>query len=112
MFASSPVPAHFLHPVRPNSEQFLPFVPVVALQQQHQHNQMVAVPGQYRQMGQFEHPYNLARQAHQQQQQQVHMMGTPVHKLVPSSYVEDLESATATVANGRKALTLFPTGDD
>lgn len=110
LFASSPVPAHFLHPVRPNSDQFLPFVPVVALQQQHHHNQMAVVSGQYRQMGQFEHPYNVARQAHQQQQ--VHMMGTPVHKLVPTSYIEDLESATATVANGRKALTLFPTGDD
>ncbi|XP_074373312.1 transcription factor MYBC1-like [Apium graveolens] len=110
LFASSPVPAHFLHPVRPNSEQFLPFVPVVALQQQHQ---MAVVSGQYRHMGHYEHPYNVARQAHQQQQQQqVHMMGTPVHKLVPSSYIEDLESATATTANGKKALTLFPTGDD
>ncbi|KAK1386554.1 Transcription factor like [Heracleum sosnowskyi] len=106
LFASSPVPAHFLHPVRPNSEQFMPFVPVVVS------GQMAVVSGQYRHMGHFENPYNVARQAHQQQQQQVHMMGTPVHKLVPSSYIEDLESATATTANGKKALTLFPTGDD
>lgn len=118
LFASSPVPAHFLHTVRANSDQFLPFVPVAALQQQHHHQQMaasVAGHSQYRQMGhfgsppngQFENPY-LSRQAHQQQ---VHRMGTPVHKLVPS-YVDDLNSATETSANGRKALTLFPTGDN
>ncbi|KAK1397423.1 Transcription factor lux [Heracleum sosnowskyi] len=115
LFASSPVPAQFFHPVRGNSEQFSPFVPVAALQQQ---QMAVAVAGhsQYRQMGhfgsppngQFENPF-LARQAHQQQQ--VHRMGTPVHKLVPS-YVEDLNPSTPTSANGRKALTLFPTGDN
>ncbi|CAK9165095.1 unnamed protein product [Ilex paraguariensis] len=118
LFASSPVPAHFLHPGRPNSDHFLPFVPVAALQQQHHQQQMAAVAGhpqfqpQYRQMGhfgsppngQFEHPF-LARQS----QQPVHRVGTPVHNPMPS-YIEDLESATA--ASGRKVLTLFPTGDD
>ncbi|KAA8517909.1 hypothetical protein F0562_015383 [Nyssa sinensis] len=118
LFASSPVPAHFLHPGRPNSDHFLPFVPVAALQHHHHHQQQqmaaaVAVAGhsQYRQVGhfgsppngQFDHPF-LTRQA-----QPVHRMGAPVHNPVPS-YVEDLESATA--PNGRKVLTLFPTGDD
>ncbi|XP_059646028.1 transcription factor MYBC1-like [Cornus florida] len=116
LFASSPVPAHFLHPGRPNSEHFLPFVPVATLQ--HHHQQMAAAAAavaghpqmqmQYRQVGhfgsppngQFEHPF-LTRQS-----QQVHRMGAPLH----NNYVEDLESATA--ANGRKVLTLFPTGDD
>lgn len=114
LFASSPVPAHFLHSGRPNSDHFLPFVPVAALQQHHHQQQMVAVAAaghqQYRHVGhfgsppngQFEHPFLSQRQS----QQPVHRMGTPVHNTVPS-YVEDLESA-----NGRKVLTLFPTGDD
>lgn len=115
LFASGPVPAHFLHPGRPNSDHFLPFVPVPALQQPtHHHPQMVAahqpMPPQYhhRQVahfgsppnGQFEHPF-IARQ---QSQHPVHRIGQ-----LPA-YVEDLESATA--ANGRRVLTLFPTGDD
>jgi hypothetical protein len=122
LFASSPVPAHFLHPGRPNSDHFLPFVPVAALQQHHHQQQMAAaaaavghpqLQGQYHRPmghfgsptnGQFEHPF-LARQT----QQPVHRMGAPVHNAVPG-YVEDLESANGN--EGRKVLTLFPTGDD
>ena len=131
LFASSPVPAHFLHPAaaagRPNSEHYLPFVPVSALQQQHHHPHMVAaagghpqIQGQYhhRQVGhfgsptsvapangQFDHPF-LARQG-----QVVHRLGPPVHNGVPG-YVEDLELGNAASAGGRKVLTLFPTGED
>ncbi|XWS65282.1 hypothetical protein CRYUN_Cryun05aG0080100 [Craigia yunnanensis] len=123
LFASSPVPPHFLHPGRSNSEHFLPFVPVTALQHHHHHHQqqIVAAAGHphlqtqyHRQMGhfgsspngQFEHPF-LGRQT----QQPIHRMGgAPVHNQVPSSYVEDLESANGN--GGRKVLTLFPTGDD
>ncbi|GAU17831.1 hypothetical protein TSUD_329570 [Trifolium subterraneum] len=37
LFASSPVPPHFLHPVaRPNSDHFMPFVPVPAIHHQQQ----------------------------------------------------------------------------
>ncbi|KAF3442173.1 hypothetical protein FNV43_RR16089 [Rhamnella rubrinervis] len=123
LFASSPVPPHFLHPGRPNSEHFLPFVPVAALQHHHHHQQQMAAaaavashplqPQYHRQVGhygsppngQFEHPF-LPRQS-----QSVHRMGgTTVHNPVPGGYVEDLESANAT--GGRKVLTLFPTGDD
>ncbi|KAF4364601.1 hypothetical protein CsatB_019755 [Cannabis sativa] len=121
LFASSPVPAHFLHPSRSNSDHFLPFVPVL----HHQQHMAVAAAAaavhpqlqtQYHRQvghfgspptnggGQFEHPF-LARQS----QQPVHRMGQPVHNPVPG-YVEDLESANAT--GGRKVLTLFPTGDD
>ncbi|XAR48304.1 hypothetical protein NMG60_11031071 [Bertholletia excelsa] len=115
LFASSPVPAHFLHPGRSNSDHFLPFMQVAAMQHHPHHPQMAAaaVAGhpQYRPMGhfgsppngQFEHPF-LTRQP-----QAVHRVGAPIHGSVPS-YVEDVESATA--ANGRKVLTLFPTGDD
>lgn len=125
LFASSPVPPHFLHPGRASSEHFLPFVPVAALQQHHHHHQQMAVAAaavaahpqlqtqyhHHRQVGhfgsppngQFEHPF-LPRQS-----QPVHRMGAPVHSPVPA-YVEDLESATAT--GGRRVLTLFPTGDD
>ncbi|OMO53225.1 hypothetical protein CCACVL1_28794 [Corchorus capsularis] len=45
LFASSPVPPHFLHPGRGNSEHFLPFVPVPALQH-HQQQQIVAAVSQ------------------------------------------------------------------
>ncbi|KAL7120201.1 hypothetical protein ACP275_02G108800 [Erythranthe tilingii] len=31
LFASSPAPAHFLHTSRPNSDHYLPFVPIVAV---------------------------------------------------------------------------------
>nr|GMC81939.1 transcription factor PCL1-like [Ipomoea batatas] len=91
LFASSPVPAHFLHPGRPNSEHFMPFVNIPAMQH---HQQMAAVlHPPYRHFGsppnaQFEHPF-VSRQ---------------------SQYAaDDVESAAA---NARKVLTLFPTGDD
>ncbi|KAL0404777.1 UNVERIFIED_CONTAM: Transcription factor MYBC1 [Sesamum radiatum] len=121
LFASSPVPAHFLHPGRPNSDHFLPFVPVAAMQ--HHHQMPVVGPGphhhpqlqqQFRHFGssppngQFENPFM------RQSQPQVQRIGTPVHSSngsgVPPAFGEDLESATA--ANRRKVLTLFPTGDD
>ncbi|KAG6641114.1 hypothetical protein CIPAW_09G050400 [Carya illinoinensis] len=121
LFASSPVPPHFLHPGRSNSEHFLPFVPVPVAAMQHHHHQQQQIaavaahpqlqPQYHRQVGhfgsppngQFEHPF-LSRQS-----QSVHRMGAPVHNPVPG-YVEDLESANGT--GGRKVLTLFPTGDD
>ncbi|KAK6944480.1 SANT/Myb domain [Dillenia turbinata] len=120
LFASSPVPPHFLHPGagRPNSsDHFVPYVPVAALH--HQHMAAAAAAGvgvhpyHHRQVGhfgsspggQFEHPFLSSRQS----QAPVHRMGTPMHNAVPG-YVEDLESGTA--AGARKVLTLFPTGDD
>ncbi|CAN1262676.1 Transcription factor MYBC1, partial [Linum perenne] len=122
LFASQPVPAHFLHPAagRPDSDHFLPFVPVSALQHHHHHQQQMAVghpqlQGQYhRQMGHFGSPPNgqfdhhpfLARQS---QQQPVHRMGPPAHNSIPG-YAEDLESENGN--GGRKVLTLFPTADD
>lgn len=120
LFASSPVPPHFLHPVgRANSDHFLPFVPVPALH----HQQQLAAAAQYHRPvghfgsppnGHFENPF-LARQQQQQQhqhqhQQQLHRMGTQVHNNPIGGYVEDMESANA--SGGRKVLTLFPTGDD
>lgn len=117
LFASSPVPPHFLHTGRANSDHY--FLPVAALQQHH-HQMAAAVHPQLqphyhhhtRQVGhfgsppngQFEHPF-LTRQP-----QTVHRMEAPVHSSLPGSYAEDLESATATA--GRKVLTLFPSGDD
>lgn len=109
LFASSPVPPHFLHPTRANTEHYLPFVPVAAMQHHHHHHHQMAVvgpgPQQFRHFGssppngQFEHPFIRQSQPR---------MGTPVVPPPPPPYVEDLESAT----NGRKVLTLFPTGDD
>ncbi|XVF56333.1 hypothetical protein PTKIN_Ptkin06aG0110800 [Pterospermum kingtungense] len=124
LFASSPVPPHFLHSGRGNSEHFLPFVPLPALQHHHHQQQQQIVTAavghphlqtQYHRQighfgsspnGHFEHPF-LGRQT----QQPMHRMGgPPVHNEVPTSYVEDLESANGN--GGRKVLTLFPTGDD
>lgn len=130
LFASSPVPAHFLHPGRPNSDHFLPFVPVTIQQHHQQQQQHMAAAATHPQMqqtpqyhhhrqpqvghfgsppnpnGQFEHPF-LARQS-----QPVHRMGAPIHSPTVPGYIEDMESANATGATGRKVLTLFPTGDN
>ncbi|KAF8403697.1 hypothetical protein HHK36_011801 [Tetracentron sinense] len=122
LFASAPVPPHFLHPGRAPSDHLLPFVPVAAALQHHHHQQMaaaaVAAAQQQQQQqyhhrqvghfgsppgGHFEHGF-LMRQT-----QPVHRMGGPVPNQ-PASYVEDLESATG--GGGRKVLTLFPTGED
>ncbi|KAK6151350.1 hypothetical protein DH2020_013985 [Rehmannia glutinosa] len=119
LFASSPVPAHFLHPGRANSDHFLPFVPVAAAAMQHHHQMAAAAhhhhhPQQFRHFGnsppngQFEHPF-----LRQSSQQQVQRIGAPIHSssnggsVVLPNYADDFESA-----NGRKVLTLFPNGDD
>ncbi|KAL3637109.1 Transcription factor mybc1 [Castilleja foliolosa] len=111
LFASSPVPPHFLHPAArsTNPEHFMPLVPAM---QHHPHHQMAVVPPppphhhqhhQFRHFGssppngQFEHPF---------MRQQMQRIG-PVHNVGPPAYADDLEPA-----NGRKMLTLFPTGDD
>ena len=126
LFVSSPVPPHFLHPGRASSEHFLPFVPVAALQQHHHHHQQMAVAAaavaahpqlqttqyhHHRPVGHFGSPPNERFEHHflARQSQPVHRMGAPVHSPVPT-YVEDLESATA--SGGRRVLTIFPTGDD
>lgn len=116
LFASSPVPAHFLHPGRAGPDHYMPYVPVAAQQMVavasvgHHHGQLQPRYGQIGHFGsprngQFEHPF-LGRQ--NQQQQGIHRVGTPVtNNNSGVSHVGDLESA-----NGRKVLTLFPTGDD
>ncbi|CAN1753438.1 Transcription factor MYBC1 [Linum perenne] len=113
LFASQPLPAHFLHPAagRPNSDHFLPFVPVSALQHHHHHQQQMAAaavghPQLQAPNGQFDHHPFLARQS---QQQPVHRMGPPAHNSIPG-YAEDLESENGN--GGRKVFTLFPTADD
>ncbi|XP_073039377.1 transcription factor MYBC1-like [Primulina eburnea] len=115
LFASSPVPAQFLNPGRGNPEHFLPFVPVGAAMQHHHPMAVVAAgPGHQQQLqkqfrpfghsppnGQFDHPF-----LRQSQQQVQRMSGSAM----PLAYAEDMEPAGTT--NGRKVLTLFPTGDD
>ncbi|OWM73095.1 transcription factor MYBC1-like [Punica granatum] len=116
LFASSPVPPHFL---RPNADHFLPFVPVPA-HHHHHHQQMAAAAAAaayHRPVGhfgsppngQFEHPF-LTRQA----QQHVHRVGPQLHSHGPlQPYAEDLESPVNNAnGGGRKVLTLFPTGKD
>ncbi|KAJ0244195.1 hypothetical protein HA466_0188680 [Hirschfeldia incana] len=139
LFASSPVPAHFLHPNRvPSSDHYMPsFVPIATLQQQQQmaavaaaaahlqppqfhHRQIAAAAGHYGSPttnGQFGSPLAngkfdqsfLARQT-QQQQPTLQRMSTPSLHSPVGNYVEDLESANAN--GGRTVLTLFPTRDD
>ncbi|KAJ4893312.1 Homeodomain-like superfamily protein [Raphanus sativus] len=131
LFASSPVPAHFLHPNR--SDHFMPsFVPIATLQQQQQmvaaaaaaaanpphlqppqfhHRQIAAAhfgsPPTTTTNGKFDASF-LARQT--QPQQTLQRMSTPMLHSPVSNYVEDLESANAN--GGRAVLTLFPTRDD
>ncbi|GER37993.1 homeodomain-like superfamily protein [Striga asiatica] len=89
LFASSPVPAHFLHPGRTGSEHFLPFVRPAAMAAHYPQQQFRHFGGSSPN-GQFEHSF--VRQSQQQMQRM-------------PNYGEDLES-------GKKVLTLFPTGDD
>nr|GEV82922.1 transcription factor MYBC1-like [Tanacetum cinerariifolium] len=116
LFASSPVPAHFL---RANSDHYLPYVPVPAPQHQQQQQMMMAAGGVHLQArygqtahfgsprnGQFEHSF-LSRQNSSIQQGVQRVGTTPVNNLIVSSYGEEVEGA-----NGRKVLTLFPAGDD
>lgn len=113
LFASSPVPPHILHPGRPSSDHFMPYTQVATMQQpaHHHHLAMAAgksqFPAQFGQIGHFglqpngqmDHPLlSGPQQAHS-----VHRLGTP-------TYVEDIDSGTQ--VNGRKALALFPTGEN
>ncbi|KAL3755101.1 hypothetical protein ACJRO7_002207 [Eucalyptus globulus] len=112
LFASAPVPSHFLHPGRPSSDHFLAL-------QHHQHlaaeaAAAAAIPQYRRQVGhfglppngQFEHPLLQSRQG-----QIAHSMGAAMsmHNPIQSSVGE---SDSVKGSGGRKVLTLFPTGDD
>ncbi|MBA0789186.1 hypothetical protein Gotri_026423 [Gossypium trilobum] len=118
LFASSPVPPHFLHPSKGSSEPFAPFVSVPGLQHHHyqqQQHQLAAAAAvghphlliQYHKQighfgsspnGQLEHPF-LAKQPPPSIRR---MGGTPSHNQVPNNYVEDLESA-----NGNGGMKVF-----
>ncbi|XP_012828191.1 PREDICTED: transcription factor PCL1-like isoform X2 [Erythranthe guttata] len=124
LFASSPVPAHFLHPGRPNSDHYLPFVPVAAAaaMQHHHHHQMAVVgpaphPHPHHHHPQLQHQFrhfgNSPPNGQFEQHPFLRQTQPPLQRMVvPPAYAatEDLESATP--ANGKKVLTLFPTGDD
>ncbi|KAL3632589.1 hypothetical protein CASFOL_025573 [Castilleja foliolosa] len=116
LFASSPVPPHFLHPPArlTNSDHFLPFIPPPAMQHHPNHQMGVVPPPPHHQLqqqfrhfgsspptGQFDHPFS---------RQQVQRIGMPVHVsngVGRPAYDNDIEPV-----NGRKMLTLFPIGDD
>ncbi|KAF8106592.1 hypothetical protein N665_0137s0044 [Sinapis alba] len=139
LFASSPVPAHFLHPNRvPSSDHYMTsFVPIATLQQQHQmaavaaaaaaasahlqppqfhHRQIAAAHfGSPTTNGQFSSPptngkFDQSFLARQTQQQTLQRMSTPSLHSPVGNYIEDLESANGN--GGRTVLTLFPTRDD
>lgn len=113
LFASSPVPPHFLHPTsRQSSDLFIPsFVPI-STQQQH----IAAPPSQFlhRQISavNFTSPTKatdqamfLARQQSELQQPVFKPSSLHLHSQV-ANYTQDLKSGAKTV------LTLFPTRDD
>ncbi|KAJ6810537.1 putative transcription factor PCL1-like [Iris pallida] len=130
LFASAPIPHHFLRGVGgvggggggagpaalPHEPSFMPFVPVAAALQHHQQMVAAAVQQQYhqRQMGHFgspaagfDHGGFLARG--QPPQTGMHRMGPPVPAAAAaSSYADDLEEGARGGAGGRKVLTLFP----
>ncbi|GMH18672.1 hypothetical protein Nepgr_020513 [Nepenthes gracilis] len=117
LFASSPIPPHFLHQAggRSNSEPFAPYMAGVHHQQMaaaaavgghmqpqyHHHHRQIGHFGSPP-SGQFEHPF-LPRQV---------QMGPGISGGIPQNggFLDDVESAAA--ANGREVLTLFPTGDN
>ncbi|KAJ4883465.1 Homeodomain-like superfamily protein [Raphanus sativus] len=120
LFASSPVPTHFLHPTaRQSSDHFIPsFVPIAALQHQHRqqqpppqflHRQISAVnfTSQGNNSGKaMDQSLFLARQS-QQQQQQVTARPSSLHlHSQVANYADDLEQGANTV------LTLFPTREN
>ncbi|CAH8283533.1 unnamed protein product [Eruca vesicaria subsp. sativa] len=101
LFASSPVPAHFLLPPS--------FVPVATLQQQQQ--QMVAVGNVQLQPTQFhQRQISAARfgSLTNGQFSSLQRMSAPLLQSSVSNYVDELESAKAN-NGGRTVLTLFPT---
>nr|GEY34207.1 transcription factor MYBC1-like [Tanacetum cinerariifolium] len=106
LFASSPVPPHFLHQ---NYDGLMPYMPVAVLQQQHQQQQQqqqqmglgVGVVGGHGH-GHFNRHFGSGIMT-REMSQGVHRVGNPVH----GSYVDDLENGKE-----KKALTLFPVGDD
>ncbi|GAB4843962.1 Transcription factor mybc1 [Ancistrocladus abbreviatus] len=119
LFASSPVPPHFLHqtggPYMPMAAPVLHHQQMAAATalpmqqpQYHHHHHHHKQTGHFGSPpnGQFEHPF-LSRPA----QMGPRLVGGMVQNSVGGGgFVDDVESGT--VANGRKVLTLFPTGDD
>ncbi|KAI3437008.1 HTH myb-type domain-containing protein [Psidium guajava] len=111
LFASAPVPPHFLHPGRASSDHLL-----ALKHQQHlaaEAATAAAYPQYRRQVGHFglppngqlEHPLLQSRQG-----QTAHGTATiSMHNPIQSS-VEELESVKG--SGGRTVLTLFPTGED
>ncbi|KAF8118817.1 hypothetical protein N665_0002s0126 [Sinapis alba] len=100
LFASSPVPAHFLHPTgrQCSSDHFIPsFVPMAATlpHQQFLHNNGKAM----------DQSLSLARQSQQQQHVLIRPSSLHLHSQV-ANYAEGLEPGAKTV------LTLFPTRED
>ncbi|KAF8398198.1 hypothetical protein HHK36_017124 [Tetracentron sinense] len=99
LFASAPVPAHFLHPGRPGSDHFLPFVPVAAALQHHHHQQMVVAAAQQQQQQQQYHHRQVGHfgspPGGQFEQGFMMRQSQPGNRMVSSqspAYVEDLES--------------------
>uniref|UniRef100_A0A1J3DJV6 Transcription factor LUX n=1 Tax=Noccaea caerulescens TaxID=107243 RepID=A0A1J3DJV6_NOCCA len=118
LFASSPVPAHFLHPTaRQSSDHFIPsFVPMATLQH-HQQQPPQFLPHRQISAANFISPTNgngkamdqplfLARQS-QQQPVLIRPSSLHLHSQV-ANYAEDLEPGSAKTT----VLTLFPTRDD
>ncbi|XP_072960477.1 transcription factor MYBC1-like [Typha angustifolia] len=135
LFASGPVPHHFLSGRGAGgSEPYMPFVPVAALQHHQQIGAAAAAMQQQqqqlyhhqRQLGQFggspagngavgfDHGF-LSRSVPLPGMHR--MVGPPVGGLVTPpqmqpTYADDLESGGRGGEGGRRVLTLFPTGDD
>ncbi|CAH8389498.1 unnamed protein product [Eruca vesicaria subsp. sativa] len=141
LFASSPVPAHFLHPNRvPSSDHFMPaaFVPVVTLQQQQQMAAVAAAAAAHLQPPPQFHHRQIAAAAHfgsqttngqfssvmasgkfdqsflaRQPQLPQQTVQRMATPLLHSPVGNYVEDLESANANGgRTVLTLFPTRDD
>ncbi|KAG1338346.1 transcription factor MYBC1 [Cocos nucifera] len=123
LFASAPVPHHFLSPRRPEPP-FVPLVPVNPLHHPHHQHQIGQQYYYQRQMGHFgpavsggvgggggfDHRFLSQTSASPMGMHQIGMeMGMGFHPAA-ASYGEELESGER--GGGRRELTLFPTADD
>ncbi|RZR94161.1 hypothetical protein BHM03_00022821 [Ensete ventricosum] len=126
LFASTPVPHHFLSRGSvAGPEPFLPYMPVAALQhhqqitaamqqqqQQYYHHRNLGHYGSPTGGGGFDHAFPNPAVPHSGMHQMVGPAAPPGMGFPPTTLVDDLEPAKRGGNGERKVLTLFPTGED
>ncbi|CAL9075761.1 unnamed protein product [Musa textilis] len=126
LFASTPVPHHFLSRGSvAGPEPFLSCMPVAALQhhqqitaamqqqqQQYYHRRHLGHYGSPTGRGGFDHAFQNRAVSHSGMHQMVGLAAPPAMGFPPTTLVDDLEPAKRGGNGERKVLTLFPTGEE